>query len=51
MNNTQWIEEHKHLLQPPVGAQLVFEDSSFIIMVVGGPNRRSDYHVNQTEVC
>jgi len=48
-NFQKWIDEHKHLLQPPVGAQLVFEDSSFIIMVVGGPNRRSDYHVNQTE--
>jgi len=48
-NLQKWIEEHKHLLRPPVGAQLVFEDASFIIMVVGGPNRRSDYHVNQTE--
>jgi len=48
-NFLKWIEEHKHLLQPPVGAQLVFEESQFIIMVVGGPNRRSDYHVNQTE--
>jgi len=48
-NFQKWIAEHKHLLQPPVGAQLIFEDSSFIIMVVGGPNRRSDYHINQTE--
>jgi len=48
-NFQKWINENKHLLQPPVGAQLVFQDSSFIIMVVGGPNRRSDYHVNETE--
>ncbi len=45
----QWIENHRHLLKPPVGNQLVFKDSEFIIMVVGGPNSRSDYHVDQSE--
>jgi len=28
---------------------LVFKDSEFIIMVVGGPNSRKDYHVDPSE--
>ena len=48
-NLNQWIEEHRHLLKPPVGNKLVWEDTDFIIMIVGGPNQRKDYHVNPTE--
>lgn len=44
-----WIDEHRHLLEPPVGNKLVFENADFIVMVVGGPNRRKDYHINPTE--
>jgi 3-hydroxyanthranilate 3,4-dioxygenase len=43
-NFQRWIEEHRHLLRPPVGNKQVFEDSEFVIMVVGGPNARKDYH-------
>jgi 3-hydroxyanthranilate 3,4-dioxygenase len=43
-NFQRWIDEHRHLLKPPVGNKLVFEDAEFIIMVVGGPNARKDYH-------
>jgi 3-hydroxyanthranilate 3,4-dioxygenase len=43
-NFQRWIEEHRHLLRPPVGNKQVFEDSEFVIMVVGGPNSRKDYH-------
>ena len=43
-----WIEEHRHLLKPPVCNQQVFEDNDFIVMVVGGPNNRKDYHYNET---
>lgn len=45
----KWIEDHRHLLKPPVGNQVVYSDTDFIIMVVGGPNSRTDYHVNQGE--
>jgi len=45
-NLQRWIDEHRHLLQPPVGNKRVFRDGDFIIMVVGGPNARQDYHVD-----
>lgn len=45
-----WINEHRHLLKPPVGNQQVFKgNDDFIVMVVGGPNSRIDYHLNQGE--
>jgi 3-hydroxyanthranilate 3,4-dioxygenase len=45
-NFRQWIEEHRAQLKPPVGNKRVFRDGDFIIMVVGGPNARKDYHVD-----
>ena len=45
----QWIDEHRDLLKPPVGNAKVYEDGDFIIMVVGGPNARKDYHYNHGE--
>jgi 3-hydroxyanthranilate 3,4-dioxygenase len=48
-NFRQWIDENRHLLKPPVGNKQVFRDSEFIIMVVGGPNSRKDYHVDPGE--
>src|SRR5580693_5815521 len=48
-NLRQWIDSHRHLLRPPVGNKLVFEDTEFIIMVVGGPNARRDFHVDPAE--
>ena len=44
-----WIDEHRHLLKPPVGNKQVYENADFIVMVVGGPNARKDYHYNETE--
>ena len=43
-NFQEWIEKNRHLLKPPVNNQQVFEDNDFIVMVVGGPNTRTDYH-------
>ena len=43
-NFQAWIDENRHLLRPPVCNQQVFDDNDFIVMVVGGPNTRKDYH-------
>jgi 3-hydroxyanthranilate 3,4-dioxygenase len=48
-NFRRWIDENRHVLKPPVGNKRVFHDSEFIIMVVGGPNARKDYHVDPAE--
>jgi 3-hydroxyanthranilate 3,4-dioxygenase len=45
-NFRQWIDANRALLKPPVGNKRVFRDGDFIIMVVGGPNARKDYHVD-----
>ncbi len=47
INFTQWIEEHRHLLKPPVGNKVIWQEGDFICMVVGGPNQRSDYHYDE----
>jgi 3-hydroxyanthranilate 3,4-dioxygenase len=43
-NFRRWIDEHREYLKPPVCNRQVFKESEFIIMVVGGPNSRTDYH-------
>ena len=48
-NLKQWIDDHREYLKPPVGNRCVFRDSQFIVMVVGGPNSRTDYHVDPSE--
>lgn len=48
-NFRDWIDEHRELLKPPVCNQQVYQDSDFIVMVVGGPNSRKDYHIDEGE--
>ncbi|MDG2194570.1 MAG: 3-hydroxyanthranilate 3,4-dioxygenase [Polaribacter sp.] len=48
LNFKKWIDEHRHLLKPPVGNKVVWENGDYIVMVVGGPNSRKDYHYNET---
>jgi 3-hydroxyanthranilate 3,4-dioxygenase len=48
-NFQQWIDEHRDVLKPPVCNKIIFEDAEFIVMVVGGPNSRQDYHYDPGE--
>ena len=45
-----WIADNRDLLKPPVGNKNLYADAGdYIVMVVGGPNARKDYHWNETE--
>ena len=49
-NLQTWIEENRELLKPPVGnKQIYLDNEDFIVMVVGGPNGRKDYHWEEGE--
>ncbi|WP_405234049.1 3-hydroxyanthranilate 3,4-dioxygenase [Lentisalinibacter salinarum] len=48
-NFRDWIDANREALRPPVCNKQVFEDGEFIIMVVGGPNSRDDYHWDEGE--
>lgn len=45
-NLADWINQHRDLLKPPVGNKCVV-DGEFIVMIVGGPNARTDFHVDE----
>lgn len=50
-NLKKWVDEHRHLLKPPVGNDQLWkeENPEFIVMIVGGPNSRKDFHVDEGE--
>jgi 3-hydroxyanthranilate 3,4-dioxygenase len=49
LNFSQWIDDHAHLLKPPVGNQQIWKNSDLLVTVVGGPNLRTDYHDDPLE--
>lgn len=42
-----WIDDNREHLKPPVCNKQIYEGGDFIVQVVGGPNSRSDYHVDE----
>ncbi|MDG1037120.1 MAG: 3-hydroxyanthranilate 3,4-dioxygenase [Crocinitomicaceae bacterium] len=49
-NLQRWIDDNRDLLKPPVSNKnLYVEAGDFIVMIVGGPNARKDYHFNESE--
>ena len=47
INFKKWIDDNRQFLKPPVGNKAIYNED-YIVMVVGGPNARKDYHLNKT---
>jgi 3-hydroxyanthranilate 3,4-dioxygenase len=44
INFPAWLEAHAAKLKPPVNNAQVWPNTDLIVTVVGGPNRRTDFH-------
>ena len=49
INLEDWIDENRDELKPPVGNKKIYHDSNFIVMAIGGPNARKDFHIDPDE--
>lgn len=43
-----WLAENEDKLRPPVNNYCLYQGNDFILMAVGGPNERNDYHVRSS---
>ncbi|WP_421878195.1 3-hydroxyanthranilate 3,4-dioxygenase [Pacificispira sp.] len=49
-NFQRWIAENEDQLKPPVSNKKLFDqDSGLIVMIIGGPNQRVDFHDDPAE--
>lgn len=49
-NFSGWIKDNQHLLKPPVANKQLFETGNgMVVMIVGGPNQRVDFHDDPVE--
>jgi 3-hydroxyanthranilate 3,4-dioxygenase len=49
INLLKYIEDHKDELKPPVNNKLIWKDAELMVMLLGGPNKRRDFHVDPSE--
>ncbi|WP_411704049.1 3-hydroxyanthranilate 3,4-dioxygenase [Edaphovirga cremea] len=49
LNFKKWLDNNASLLKPPVNNQQIWQDSDFMVTVVGGPNQRTDFHDDPVE--
>ncbi|MGG1661968.1 3-hydroxyanthranilate 3,4-dioxygenase [Brevibacillus sp. NRS-1366] len=49
INLWKFIEENKELLKPPVNNKVIWKDAEIMVQVIGGPNKRRDFHVDPSE--
>jgi 3-hydroxyanthranilate 3,4-dioxygenase len=49
-NFQRWIAENQQFLKPPVGNKQLFDTKTdMVVMIVGGPNQRVDFHDDPVE--
>lgn len=48
-NLNMWINDHRDELKPPVGNKVIWKDSKMMVMIIGGPNKRNDFHITPSE--
>ena len=49
LNLKNWVNQKRPFLKPPINNKMIWKDREFIVMIVGGPNQREDYHINEGE--